>query len=451
VCPDTGTWFLQGPGDLPGFGKSQKGFWEEIMGHHVPLRAAAVGAALLAGALAVGFVPAAAEEAPIKIGFSMALTGPLAANGKQALLGAKIWQEEVNAKGGLLGRKVELVNYDDQSKPDTVPGIYTKLLDVDKVDIVMGPYGTNLNAPALPVVMQKGKVFVGFFALDVNSEFHYPKYFSMLPTGPKPREAFTEGLFEVAAAQNPKPQTLALASEDAEFARNACEGARENAKTYGLKITYDKNFPPGTTDFSPIVRALQAADADVVIVCSYPLSSVGIVQSVNELGYKPKIIGGAMVGLQATVFKDRLKSKLNGFINYETWVPSAKLMAPAADFFKKYQERAPGEGIDRLGYYLGGWGYADFQLIEQAIEGAKSINDDKLAEYFRTHEFKTIMGDIRFGKNGEWTKPEMLQVQYHDITDAANLETWRGMSYQTVLTPADQKTGNVIYPYEKAK
>jgi branched-chain amino acid transport system substrate-binding protein len=451
--PDAGAWFL-GTGRPAGVPVRKKLFWEEIMGHHVPLRgiAGGIGAVLLAAGLAAAPAPASAQSGqPIKIGFSMALTGPLAANGKQALLGAKIWQEEVNAKGGLLGRKVDLVYYDDQSKPDTVPGIYTKLLDVDKVDIVMGPYGTNLNAPALPVVMQKGKVFVGFFALDVNSEFHYPKYFSMLPTGPKPREAFTEGFFQVAAAQNPKPQTLALTSEDAEFARNACEGARENAKTYGFKITYDKNFPPGTTDFSPIVRALQAANADLVIVCSYPLSSVGIVQSANELGYKPKMIGGAMVGLQATVFKDRLKSKLNGIINYETWVPSPKLMAPAAAFFKIYQARAPGEGIDALGYYLGGWGYADFQLIGQAIEGAKSIDDDKLAEYFRTHEFKTIMGDIRFGKNGEWTKSEMLQVQYHDITDAANLETWRGMSYQTVLTPADQKTGNVIYPYEKAK
>jgi branched-chain amino acid transport system substrate-binding protein len=316
---------------------------------------------------------------------------------------------------------------------------------------VMGPYGTNLNAPALPIVMQKGKVFVGFFALDVNSEFHYPKYFSMLPTGPKPREAFTDGFFQVAAEQKPKPQTLALASEDAEFARNACEGARENAKTYGLKIIYDKNFPPGTTDFSPIVRALQAANADLVIVCSYPLSSVGIVQSADELGLKPKMLGGAMVGLQALAFKEKLKAKLNGIVNYETWVPSPKLMAPAAAFFKIYQERAKTEGIDPLGYYLGGWGYADFQLIEQAIEGTKSLNDDKLAEYFRTHEFKTIMGDMRFGKNGEWTKPGMLQVQYHGITDAANLETWRGMSYQTVVAPADEATGKVIYPYEKAK
>jgi branched-chain amino acid transport system substrate-binding protein len=413
--------------------------------------AAALGAAVIAASLAAMPAPALAQSEPIKIGFSLALTGPLAPNGKQALLGAKIWEEEINAKGGLLGRKVELINYDDQSSPTNVPGIYTKLLDVDKVDIVMGPYGTNLNAPAMPIVIQRGKVFVGFFALDINSEFQYPKYFSMLPTGPKPREAFTEGFFQVAAAQNPKPQTLALVSEDAEFARNACDGARNNAKTYDFKIIYDKTFPPGTTDFSPVIRALQAANADLVVFCSYPLSSVGLVQSANELALKPKLMGGAMVGLQATVFKDKLKSKLNGLVNYETWVPSPKLMAPAKAFFEKYQERAKSAGVDPLGYYLGGWGYADFQLIGEAIEGAKSLNDDKLAEYLRTHEFKTIMGDIKFGKNGEWTKSQFMQVQYHNITDAANLETWRGMDYQTVVAPDDLKTGAVVYPYEKAQ
>jgi branched-chain amino acid transport system substrate-binding protein len=411
-----------------------------------------IGAAVVAAGLAAAPAPASAQSnEPIKIGFSMAVTGPLAPNGKQALLGAKIWEEEINAKGGLLGRKVELVNYDDQSNPANIPGIYTKLLEVDKVDVVVGPYGTNLNAPALPVIMQKGKTFVGFFALDINAEFHYPKYFSMLPTGPKPREAFTEGFFQAAAAQNPKPQTVALTSEDAEFARNACDGARENAKTYGIKVIYDKTFPPGTTDFSPIVRALQSANADLVVACSYPLSSVGLVQSASELGLNPKMFGGAMVGLQATVFKDRLKSNLNGIVNYETWVPSPKLMAPAADFFKTYQDRAKAAGVDPLGYYLGGWGYAYFQLVGEAIEGAKTTDDDKLADYLRTHEFKTIMGDVKFGKNGEWTKSGMLQVQYHGVTDAANLDTWRGMGYQTVVTPDDQKTGALIYPYEKAK
>jgi branched-chain amino acid transport system substrate-binding protein len=423
------------------------------MSQHITRRGvnAGIGAALVSPALAATPAFAQGGGEPIKIGFSMALTGPLAANGKQALLGAKIWQEEVNAKGGLLGRQVQLINYDDQSNPGTVPGIYTKLLDVDKVDLVVSGYATNMVAPAIPVVMQKGKAFIGLFALAANSEFHYPKYFSMLPSGPTPKESFTDGFFQVAAAQSPKPLTVAIPAEDAEFSRNAAEGAHNNAKKYGFNVVYDKTYPPNTTDFSPIIRSIQAANPDLVVVCSYPLSSVGIVLSANELGLKPKMMGGAMVGLQATVFKSKLKSKLNGIVNYETWVPSPKLMAPAAGFFKKYQDRAQAEGVDPLGYYLGGWGYAYFQVLQQAVEGAKSINDDKVADYLRSHDFKTIMAaDIKFGKDGEWTKSGMLQVQYHGITENANLDTWRGMDYQTVLTPADEKTGSIIYPYEKA-
>ena len=128
---------------------------------------AGIGATLISPAWTAG---ALAADAPIKIGFSMALTGPLAPNGKQALLGAEIWAEDVNAKGGLLGRPVQLVHYDDQSNPSTVPGIYTKLLDVDKCDLVVGPYATNMVAPAIPVVMQKSKMFIGLFALDANGQ-----------------------------------------------------------------------------------------------------------------------------------------------------------------------------------------------------------------------------------------------------------------------------------------
>jgi branched-chain amino acid transport system substrate-binding protein len=402
----------------------------------------------LAALVAVG--PAVAED-PIRIGYDFSQTGPLAPNGKQALLGAKIWEEEVNAKGGLLGRKVELIGYDDQSNPSNVPGIYAKLLDVDKVDLIMGPYGTNLVAPAIPLAMQKGKVLIGLFALEVNSHFHYANYFSMVPYGPDPKVSSAEGFFAVAAQQNPKPQTVSIVSEDSEFGRNGAESAEINAKKYGMQVVYNKSFPPGTTDFSPIVRAVGAANADIVMVVSYPLSSVGIVQSVNELGFKPKMIGGAMVGLQATVFKDRLKSKLNGFINYETWVPSPKMMPRAQAFFTKYQERAKAEGVDPLGYYLGGWGYADLQVLAAGVEGAKSLDDAKIADWLHHNEVHTVIGDISFGPEGEWTKPALFQVQYHDITDAANLETWRGMSYQTVVYPPDQKTGDAIYPYEKAK
>lgn len=410
---------------------------------------AGVGAALVSPAL--GAVSAFGAT-PIKIGFGMALTGPLAVNGQQALLGAQIWAEEVNAKGGLLGRQVQLIHYDDQSNPSNIPGIYTKLLDVDKVDLVVSGYATNMVAPTIPIVMQKNKTLISLFALDANAEFNYPRYFAWIPTsGSRPRQVLTEGFFQVAAQQNPKPQTIAIAAEDAEFSRNAADGARANAKEFGFKVVYDKTYPPNTTDFSPIVRAVQASNPDLFVVCAYPLSAVGITLSVNELGFKPKMIGGAMVGLQAVAIKNKLKGKLNGIVNYENWVPSPKLMAPAAGFFKKYQERAPKLGIDPLGYYLGGWGYSYLQVLAQAVEGTKSLDDGKLAAYLHSNAVNTIMIDgVRFDKKGEWVKGRQLQVQYHGITDAANLETWRGMSYQTVVSPADEVTGKVIYPYANA-
>ena len=209
------------------------------------------GAAAVVAAGAMFTVAGHAQtKEPIKIGFSMAQTGPLGPNGKQALLGMKIWEEEINAKGGLLGRPVKLITYDDQSNPSTVPGIYTKLLDVDKVDLVVSGYATNMIAPAMPIVIQRKKTFISLFALDVNAQFKYPKYFSVLPTGPKTKPSFTEGFFQVAMQQSPKPTTVALTYEDAEFSQNACEGARENAKTFGLKIVYDKSFPFNSPDFS---------------------------------------------------------------------------------------------------------------------------------------------------------------------------------------------------------
>jgi branched-chain amino acid transport system substrate-binding protein len=412
-------------------------------------------ASLFSAALAAAvFGPANAQAPsgePIKIGFSMALTGPLSPNGKSALLGMKIWEEEINAKGGLLGRPVKLVYYDDQSQAAPVPHIYAKLLDVDKVDLVIGPYATVPSAAAMPVIMQKGKVFIILFGLGVNTEFKYPKFFAMIPSGPDPKPAFTEGFFEVAAAQNPKPQTVALIAADQEFSKNACDGARENSKKHGLRIVYDRNYPPNTTDFSPIVRAIQAANPDVVTVCSYPLDSVGMVRAVNEVNYKPKLIGGAMVGLQATAIKRQLGPLLNGIVNYETWVPAKSMMFEGTEeFLKKYQARAGAEGVDPLGYYLGTWGYAYIEILGDAVAATKSLDDNKLADYIGKTTFKTIMGDVTFGKGGEWAKGRMLQVQYHDIK-SGELDQFRGMDTQTVVAPAEYKTGNVVYPFEKAK
>src|SRR5437764_4540280 len=287
-------------------------------------------AALLFGVAAA--TPPARAADPIKIGTGMALTGGLAANGKAAILAMKIWEEETNAKGGLLGRPVQLIYYDDQSNPSTVPGIFTKLLDVDKVDLICGDYGTNLLAPAMPVVIQHKMTFFALFGLDVNREFQYPKYFSMQPAGgADPPVSFSKGFFEVAAAQNPKPKTVAIIAGDAEFPRNAAEGARKNAKHAGIKVIYDKTYPPTTTDYTPIVRAIDSTNPDVVISFSYPPDAVGMVRAANEVGLKAKMFGGGLVGLQFATIKQQLGPQLNGIINYDFWEPAKTLNFPGVD------------------------------------------------------------------------------------------------------------------------
>jgi branched-chain amino acid transport system substrate-binding protein len=416
----------------------------------------AIGAAAIIAMTAVAAVaapsPAAAQSGPpIKIGYSMALTGGLAPNGRSGLLAQKIWEEDINAKGGLLGRPVRLVYYDDQSNPSTVPGIYTKLLDIDKVDLIIGGYATAQIAPAMPVAMQRNKVFVSLMGLAVNSEFNYPNYFSMVPSGPEPKPSITKGFFDTAMAQNPKPRTVAIVAADQEFSRNASDGARDNAAKAGLRIVYDRSYPPTTADFTPIMRAIAAANPDLVVICSYPPDSVGMVKAVNEIGFRPKMIGGGMVGLQATALKMQLGPLLNGFVNYDYWLPVPTMMSPGiADLVKKYQARAQSEGVDALGYYMAPWAYAQLDVLGQAIEATKSLDDRKLADYMRANTFKTVLGDIAFGKDGELARGRMLQIQFHDVK-GNDIEQFRTMGTQTVLTPAEYSSGNVIYPYEKAK
>ena len=140
------------------------------------------------------------------------------------------------------------VYYDDQSNPSTVPGIYTKLLDVDKVDLVVSGYGTNLIAPAMPIMIERKLLFMGLFGLGNNQKHKYSRYFQIAPNGPDPAGSFSEGFFELAAKQNPKPKTVALVGADAEFPQNALVGAREHVKRHGFQVLYDKTCLLYTSD-----------------------------------------------------------------------------------------------------------------------------------------------------------------------------------------------------------
>src|SRR5438445_2678334 len=406
-----------------------------------------IGALVLAG---LG-VPTARAAEPIRIGFGMALTGGLSANGKPALLAVQIWKDDVNKRGGLLGRPVELVYYDDQTNPATVPGIYTKLLDVDKVNLVISGYGTNLIAPLLPIAMERKLTVIGMFGLANNEKYQYPNYFQIQPAGPDPQTSTAIGFFELAAKQTPRPQTVAIVGADAEYPQNALVGARELIKKFGFKTVYDRTYPPSTVDYTPIVRAIKATNADIVFVASYPPDSVGMLRAAHDVRLQPKIFGGGMVGLMFTPVMTSMGPMLNGIVNYHLWAPDPSMLAfPGIKaFLKEYQARAEKAGVDPLGYYLPPYSYALVQVLGQAVEAAKGLDQQKIADYIRGHEFSTVVGKVKFGKNGEWATGRTLMVQYQKI-QGTGIDQFRGPGKKVVLYPDELKSGTIIYPYAAA-
>ena len=388
---------------------------------------------------------------PIKIGLSLALTGAGAAPSQVINTALDIWRDDVNAKGGLLGRPVELVIYDDQSTPANVPGIYTKLITVDKVDLLLGPYGTNFVAPAMPTIIQHKKLTISFTAIGINDKFNYDKYFSMVSVGPEGVNSFSIGFFDMAAAQKPKPETVAILAADAEFAQGAAQGAREEIKKHGFKLVYDKSYPPSTTDFAPVVRAVQATNPDIVYIGAYPPDNVGIIRAANEIGLSPKMMGGAMIGMLVTPIKVQLGPIANGLITGENYAAATGNSIPGApEFLKRYSAKAAAAGVDPLGFAWGPFAYGGGQVLAQAVTETKSLDHDKLAEYMHKASFKTVAGAFSFGKNGEWAKPRMDWTQVQNA-QPNNLDQFRDGKAQPIVWPPEAKTGNLIYPYADAR
>ncbi len=386
--------------------------------------------------------PVIAENAkPIRIGLSMAQTGALSGAGKSGLLALQIWRDDINARGGLLGRQIELIAYDDQSNPSMAPGIYTKLLDVDKVDLLIAPYSTNVTAPIMPLVKQRDVLLIGNFALDVNAQIRHDKYFNIMPwASVKDATAPLFGLCKKIGAKS-----IAVLAADAEFAQTFANGIRAGVKANGLTSVYDQNYPPNTVDFSSLIRALRATKPDVVFVASYPSDSSAIIRAVNEIGIgsSVKLFGGGMVGLQNASIMESLGSALNGVVNYHVWVPEKSMDFPGVkDFITRYQAKAKQANVDPLGFYLPPFNYAIGQLLAEAVTATKSLDHKILANYLHENEVKTVVGNIRFGATGEWAVPRIVYVQFNGIADK-NLEQFRAAGKQIIVAPDGFKTGEM--------
>jgi branched-chain amino acid transport system substrate-binding protein len=269
--------------------------------------------------------------------------------------------------------------------------------------------------------------------------------------GPRGAGAFSEGFFAIAVEQRPKPETVAIIAADAEFAKTVADGARDNAKAAGLRVIYEKSYPPNTTDFTPVVRAVQAANADIVYVAAYPPDNVGIVRAAAEIGFAPKMFGGAMIGMLVTPIKVQLGPLANGLIVGENFVPALQSNFPSAvDLLKRYQAKASALGIDPLGTNFVPFGYAAGQVLAQSIEETNSLDDNTRAEYMRTHTFPTVVGDVAFGGDGEWAKSRLFFSQFQNVAPN-DLEQFRDGAKQVILWPPEFRNGNIIYPYAKAK
>ncbi|MSQ59920.1 MAG: branched-chain amino acid ABC transporter substrate-binding protein [Betaproteobacteria bacterium] len=378
---------------------------------------------------------------PIRVGLSIAQTGPLSGAGKSGLLALQIWRDDVNAKGGLLGRPVELVVYDDQSNPSTTPGIYTKLVDVDKADLLIAPYGTNLTAPVMPLVKQRDLLLMGNFSLDANAQIKHDKYFNNAPWSSA--KAMAQAYLALTGQLGVK--TIAILAADAEFAQTIAGGVRQGLKERGLESVYDQNYPPNTVDFSSMLRALRAKKPEAVFVASYPSDSAAIIRALNEtgVGSSVKIFGGAMVGLQYTTLMESLGSMLNGVVNFHAWVPERTMDFPGVrDFLARYQAKAKDANVDALGFYIPPFDYAIGQILAQAVNATKSLDNKVLAKYLRENEMKTIAGNFRYGPTGEWASPRVIFVQFQDVLDK-NTDQFRSAGKQVIVGPAAYKTAPV--------
>lgn len=393
----------------------------------------------------------ASNAPPIRIGYCLSLTGPVSGNTRSARQAHEIWRDDINRQGGLLGRAVELLCYDDAGDASLVAPLYRRLMDEDGVDLVIGGYGTNTNLAALPEIIARRRFFLGLMALGANNELNYENYFAMIPTGPDPNVALTEGFFEAAARQTPRPTTLGLLSADAVFARNPILGAHANARAYGLEVVHDATYPLSTTDFTPFLDEIAKSDCDLLFLCTYLQDSIDLIRAIDRHPFRPKMVGASMIGPQSGEVKRELGPLLNGIVNYEYWVP-----APALEFdgvsalLEEYRRRTAETDVDPLGHYMAPLAYAQLQVVAQSIEATDGVDDGALAEYARNAEFSTVMGKIKFGERGEWVRPRVLQVQFQGI-EGHDVDQFRSGARQIVVAPREMASGALIYPFTDAR
>lgn len=384
-----------------------------------------------------------AQSRPIRIGASASLTGALSGT-KNMVIGYELWRDDVNAAGGLLGRPVELVIYDDQSTPSNVPAIYSKLVDVDKVDFLFTPYGANLTATIMPFAKQRDRLAVGILTLASNDKLRHDKFFQAAPWGADGATQWASGFFDLAKATGVKK--IAIAAADTEFSKTAAQGGKTVCEQSGIEVALFQMYPPTNKDFSGILRNIRAAGPEAVFVCSYPSDSTAIIRGIQEIGLSDSIrlFGGGMVGPQYASLMESLGPALNGIVNFHLYVPEPTLKFKGIEeLLARYEPVAKQRQVDPLGFYIPPFTYAAGQILAAGIAGSGSLDQSEVSKWLHANPMETVVGKIAFDEIGNWTERRVLMVQFRGV-DGSGLDQFRKAGKQVVVSPAAYKSGELV-------
>jgi len=333
--------------------------------------------------------PLAAEPAPpIRVGVTVSLSGQFAVLGKDELQGMQMWADDVNRRGALLGRKVEIVYYDDESDPDTSAELYERLITTDKVDLLLGPYGSDIT-----------------YAASAVAERHQ---FPMVATGAAASKIWSRGFRNIFQIDAPAARYMDLPLEfakakgltrvvlvhsDAEFPREVVAGARAKAEELGMEVVLDAEYPLSSEQFGQLAREIGQADPQVLIGGTYLDDSIALVRALEAAGVEPQIVA-LTVGPAQRAFGQALGEDANNVIGVLAWMRSGFLPL-AYDFSYRYKAKYGGNAAVHAAY-----GYAGGQVLEAGVRLAGSLDKDAIREQLRTMTFRSILGRYRVDDSG---------------------------------------------------
>src|SRR5439155_22473420 len=373
--------------------------------------------------LGVGVSLVADAQGPVRIGASLSLTGTYAKLGKNQQEGYQLCQKDLNAQGGLLGRKVEFVVYDDQSLPTTGVRLYERLITEDKVDVVMGPYSSPVTEAVANVTEKYKKVMVAPLAATTGIFRKDPrrKYIFMILS---PAEVYFDGLTDIATKRGLK--TVAVINEDTLFSKAAAAGAVNLARKKGMQVVFTEAYPKGNTDFSGLLTKIKGANPDVIAAATYFDDAVTLSRQMRELNVSPKMYG-VTIGGDLPEFYDTLKSTAEYVYGATQWEPVLDLPGNR-EFVESYRAE-----FKREPSYFATAGYAGCLVYTEGVKRAGSLDADKVREQILKLELRTPFGDFKVDQDGVQIAHKMVTFQWQK-------------EKKVIVWPDDLAHGQVVFP-----